>query len=72
MAYLQGEQVEIKTSVLRKLIGVRVEVLKKSDITPRGIMKYRTNGTIDEVINKNVSICGDWIHLSEIKEIVKL
>ena len=70
MPYLTGEQLEIKASAIKKLIGCRVEILRKRDVTSRGIMQNRTKGIIDEVIGKNIGICGDWVHFSEIKEIV--
>lgn len=71
MNYLTGEQIEIKASVLKKLIGVKVEILRKADVTSRGIMQNRLKGAIEEVLGRNISINGDWVHFSEIKEIVK-
>lgn len=72
MSYLHGEHIEFKTTKSAKEhIGKSVKYLKKVDVDPhRGASKYPRFGTVEEVINRQTRIGGDWMLLSDISEIV--
>lgn len=59
MAYLSGEQININTPTLKKMIGVKVQYLLERDIdkSGRGYFKPRF-GIITEVIRRQVDL-GD-------------
>lgn len=68
--YLNGEPVEINTPSLRKVVGKKVEYLRKVEVTRRGIGSSIIS-VIESVERKNIFFKnGDTYHFSQIAEIV--
>ncbi len=72
MAYLDGEQLPLKTSILRKAIGQSVRYTLHRDYESRlGGTSYCVHaGIIGDVRGRNIYIGDDWRYFTEIKEIV--
>jgi len=70
---LEGEHLQLSTKELKKHIGQAVKYILERDVdkSGRGYVWTRC-GTIDDVYYKQVCLNGEFVHIKNIREIVKL
>lgn len=73
MAYLEGIQIEIKTSELKKRINEKVQYLLKRNIDRSGRGYFSPQiSVIFEIYRKHIVFSnGETVHFSEIQEITE-
>lgn len=72
MSLLEGETLlPLRAKAARGLIGKRVRYLRRQDIdrSGRGYF-FPRSGLVESVLGRNIEIDGDYVHFSELVEMV--